>query len=929
MSRQLHIGDQSAYSQFAPDSELPLANRIITRIPCSTFRTQGSYNVAGQADASGDFETPMSFQFSMNNGLMFLRSCILRLPIAAKFYNAVGELQKDENEISQIGLRNRPAKCFTKIDTIVNGFTSNHLPEQTEYINEYTFTDDDFENNLPNEGDCVPISRPFQTTRGCGLRSANGGDSKAERYNADVQSNPNFVERCKRFRKDYDRKTGTFDGTVDIPLECGMFRPYSSKKAVRTKFVPYIGTANVQYQWKNYRASDSYARSGYQARALLGDGQTNVAKYLFEKCGACAEAAAYGLTNQRTYTINPYRVLVAEATGNVCLIVPHTGNSPLHNPVNNVPQRVGPMHHHAVRDSFLPGTSIKFDAADVFSKVGLTTEYWSQRFVVATVQDATGRVAGAWDQTCIRGAQGVNNQAGGGAAGAAREMDFGYAGLSVYNNPYDWGQDGYPTRYAGAWADIHALWGANNSQFLAQNANATGAIANRALVLLPSSVVHFGLQEINANTAAAAGNAFTDMQPRVFCIYERYTALHNDRARAGTIRKLHVANDAAALHMQALIANGLQEQGARGAANNYWLANFGANFTNYYAGIAANPGIERYGGWFRVCSNRTQLAVAAPGANNVPGADRRDLSNVLFYDKTIPGYADDIDRNNYPFTAFPNQYHGVSCSRDHISKIDMFWRSQPEIVCEWAVLQRTEPVYRLFYPQYQYFLGTGTDGDSFQFQLPSNGATVTQRITGTKLNEVPNQIILYAQIHENDRFGLEWLDLKPLITSVKLSINERPDLSSDVPLYLGYRWFVENTGSTMTRSEWEASNFWVISPQQLGITPQTFTESMRRVSTLDIEVQIKQSRPQRKLEENIDKGTYPFTQNGAAGVANMERYIRPTYQFKAVFYYSNHALLVNAKREMMLIKNTITAPGPSGLVKEDRFLPRSSGLSAM
>ena len=164
---------------------------------------------------------------------------------------------------------------------------------------------------------------------------------------------------------------------------------------------------------------------------------------------------------------------------------------------------------------------------------------------------------------------------------------------------------------------------------------------------------------------------------------------------------------------------------------------------------------------------------------------------------------------------------------------------------------------------------------------------------------------------------------------MKLSINERPDLSSDVPLYLGYRWFVENTGSTMTRSEWEASNFWVISPQQLGITPQTFTESMRRVSTLDIEVQIKQSRPQRKLEENIDKGTYPFTQNGAAGVANMERYIRPTYQFKAVFYYSNHALLVNAKREMMLIKNTITAPGPSGLVKEDRFLPRSSGLSAM
>ena len=95
MSRQLHIGDQSAYSQFAPDSELPLANRIITRVPCSTFREQGTYNTAAQPDASGDFESPMTFQFSMNNGLMFLRSCVLRLPIAAKFYNALGEVQKE------------------------------------------------------------------------------------------------------------------------------------------------------------------------------------------------------------------------------------------------------------------------------------------------------------------------------------------------------------------------------------------------------------------------------------------------------------------------------------------------------------------------------------------------------------------------------------------------------------------------------------------------------------------------------------------------------------------------------------------------------------------------------------------------------------------------------------------------------------------
>ena len=112
MSRQLHIGDQSAYSQFAPDSEMPLANRIITRVPCSTFRELGNYNTQ-VADVSGDFQSPMNFQFSMNNGLMFLRSSY-RMPIAAKFYDHLGQEVRDENEVSQIGtgigLRNASPK---------------------------------------------------------------------------------------------------------------------------------------------------------------------------------------------------------------------------------------------------------------------------------------------------------------------------------------------------------------------------------------------------------------------------------------------------------------------------------------------------------------------------------------------------------------------------------------------------------------------------------------------------------------------------------------------------------------------------------------------------------------------------------------------------------------------------------------------------
>ena len=117
----------------------------------------------------------------------------------------------------------------------------------------------------------------------------------------------------------------------------------------------------------------------------------------------------------------------------------------------------------------------------------------------------------------------------------------------------------------------------------------------------------------------------------------------------------------------------------------------------------------------------------------------------------------------------------------------------------------------------------------------------------------------------------------------------------------------------------------MISPQQLGITPQTFTESMARVSTIDIYAQVKQSRALRQMEYNLDPGTYPFTQNAE----NVRNFKRPLYTFKIIFCYTNHALLINEKREMMLIKNTIQAPGPSGLVKEDRGLPRSYGLHAM
>ena len=941
MSRQLHIGAQSAYSQFAPDSELPLANRIITKIPCRTARPQGSYGTVGVPDVAGDFESPLNFSFSMNNGLMFLRSCILRLPIAARFRDPVGNAIKDDSEIAQIGIRNRPVKCFRKIDSIVNGFTSTHLPEDLEYINEYLFTDDEFTNNLPNEGSCVPVCKPLSHTRREQRRDQYFGESvRGRRYNPDVQENPNFVERCKRFRKDYNKSTQYYEGDIEIPVECGPFRPYSSKRAVRTKFVPYIGTAQFQYEWQNYQPIDSWAQSGIAARAVEGDHQTNVAKYLFEKCNAQAEAASgqgkIEVDDVRSsylmVSTDPYRP-------NAFLVMGHNGNRPQGPTTDNVPTRYGFQDHYQVRDANPSGTSYKWDVKHAVESVGLTEAFWDQPWVVGDVQDATGVAGGAYYQVAIGGVTGANNT--GGIA-----MDFGYSAENqVANVPNDHGQGGYFRRVATAFRDAYAGYTAANTQNVstaaqhaAQPGSGNGSAVMRTLVLNPASIIHFRkLQRSQAAENALAGaNAATNLQPIVFCIFAQYHPgfttggvhypAHPDVSKRGTIFRVHVATGAAFTHMHAVNVHGYNsaaEQQLRAAANGWYTANFGVTFGNWWGA----QGHQFLGGaGFRLCSNRSAASAGAFTQNvALVGNWTAGPAHRLFYRKTVPGISEQLTQHATITQNHPNEFLANAASRSFISSVELFWRRQPELICEWAVLQRTEPTYRLFYPQYQFYRGYGTDGDSMRFQLPSNGNEVQQFVSGIKLNEVPNQIILYCQIHEEVRNGFEWLDLKPLISNVKLSINERPDLTSDVPLYLGYRWFVENTGSTMTREEWEASNFWVISPQQLGITPQTFTESMARVSSLDIRATVKQSRSLRAMEDNLDTGAYPYTQSAV----NTTNFKTPMYTFKVIFCYTNHSLLINSKREMLLVKNTIAAPGPSGLIKEDRFLPRSSGLGAM
>ena len=54
--------------------------------------------------------------------------------------------------------------------------------------------------------------------------------------------------------------------------------------------------------------------------------------------------------------------------------------------------------------------------------------------------------------------------------------------------------------------------------------------------------------------------------------------------------------------------------------------------------------------------------------------------------------------------------------------------------------------------------------------------------------------------------------------------------------------------------------------------------------------------------------------------------MKPEFEIRVVVTYDNHSLVINSKNEMMIEKNTIASRGPTGLIKEDRDLPRQGGL---
>lgn len=326
----------------------------------------------------------------------------------------------------------------------------------------------------------------------------------------------------------------------------------------------------------------------------------------------------------------------------------------------------------------------------------------------------------------------------------------------------------------------------------------------------------------------------------------------------------------------------------------------------------------------------------------------------LLGSRTAAQYVGDVEASNcYAYNA--GVVNGVARYETRIpagivpiKRVEMTWRGQgPHLLCEWAVLKRIEPVYSLYYPQFEGFVDdefAGSDVEQVQFgnvyrygmfTLPAPFAEVKRRIEGIRINEVPSLIVIRAELAESDRNRFDWMDVRAWISNVKFKLNERPDLTSNVPDVIGYRWFLENTKTLMSYEEWKSNCIWVVSPQQLAVDPNTFVESLAKVNTIGIECTIKRPKPYKNSSMQYREADfwpgYGSTEGGASVAPQYgnRSYASPKFQLKMNFMFDNHSLVMNSRREVLLRKNVLQGTGPSGLVRDDRGLPTQGGLLAL
>ena len=235
------------------------------------------------------------------------------------------------------------------------------------------------------------------------------------------EENPNFATRARIFADSWNYDNAQWEGDVTIPVEVGPHRPFSTKKAVRTKFIPYIGTEQLRFEWKTNRAEfDSGEATDHMP----------VAKMLFEQSNRVHQAARDAPINRFVGETEPFSLWFAD--DHVFMIVNHDGSLVLGQ------ESTGFRNHQDVCARFPPGSTMEFDAAQFEAAGQITSDangavvrqsfaanWVSHPYKVFRVQDCTlGAVGGMFGRTGVVSASTNVAATTGMAAGAAKYSSY-------------------------------------------------------------------------------------------------------------------------------------------------------------------------------------------------------------------------------------------------------------------------------------------------------------------------------------------------------------------------------------------------------------------------------------------------------------------------------------------------------------------------
>ena len=119
---------------------------------------------------------------------------------------------------------------------------------------QFIVTDDEYGRNLPSDGCGFPVNLGQTACPSkCQGRTITPELSLAaspKPFWVASEECPNFATRSREFQREWNYDSNRWEGSITMPVECGPHRPYSSKKAVRTKFIPFISAEQLLFQFK-------------------------------------------------------------------------------------------------------------------------------------------------------------------------------------------------------------------------------------------------------------------------------------------------------------------------------------------------------------------------------------------------------------------------------------------------------------------------------------------------------------------------------------------------------------------------------------------------------------------------------------------------------------------------------------------------------